>query len=83
MELLEGNFNIFHVEEEEDETFHIALYGLLLQNKMLVYFKEEEEEEEEGDKDDTSVGMHAWCQGGAREAGGMSIVVHKCQPNGG
>jgi len=30
MELLEGNFNIFHVEEEEDETFHIALYGLLL-----------------------------------------------------
>jgi len=30
MELLEGNFNIFHVEEEEDETLHIALYGLLL-----------------------------------------------------
>ena len=54
MELLEGNFNIFHVEEEEDETFHIALYGLLLQNKMLVYFKEEDE----GDKDDTRVGMH-------------------------
>jgi hypothetical protein len=29
VELLEGNFIKFHVEEE-DETFRIALYGLLL-----------------------------------------------------
>jgi hypothetical protein len=31
MELLKRNFIVFHVEgEEEDLTFHIALYGLPL-----------------------------------------------------